>query len=60
MNRRRIAWVVGAALVAAAGAWAWHALRPEPPPPPPAADRAYEDIDRSEYEQWMQDLGYTE
>lgn len=47
------------AVVAVAGFFAWSSTRPEPAPTPPA-DRRYEDVDRAEYEAWMQDLGYTE
>lgn len=35
------------------GAWAWLRARAE-------EEKAYGDIDRSAYEAWMQDLGYTE
>jgi hypothetical protein len=59
MRRRWIAGLVGAALVVGASLFAWRATRPEPPPPS-STERRYEDIDRAEYERWMQDLGYTE
>lgn len=38
---------------ASLGAWTWLRARAEP-------EKRYGDIDRSEYEAWMQDLGYTE
>lgn len=60
MRRRVIAGVVGAVLLVGAGVFAWRATRPPAPPPTPSAERTYEDIDRGEYERWMQDLGYTE
>ena len=61
MRRRRI--VVGAAvfLVLLGGAGAWYQfLRPDPKPPAPVEERSYEEIERADYEKWMQDLGYTE
>jgi hypothetical protein len=58
MKRRLIAVLLGVALLAGVGAAAWRYTRPEPPPP--VQDRTYQDVDRAEYEAWMQDLGYTE
>lgn len=46
--------------LASTGAMAWWKLRPADPPPAPTAERGYDDIQRDEYERWMQDLGYTE
>ena len=53
--------ILGGSLVAVlgTGAVAYWKLRPEPPPPA-AVEQKYEDIQRAEYEKWMQDLGYTE
>lgn len=59
MSRKlRIVGLVGLLAAAGGGAWAWR-LAIEPPPEP-GAERTYEDIPREEYEQWMQELGYTE
>ncbi len=41
------------------GSAAWWSLRPDPPLPT-GGDQAYQDIPRTEYEQWMQDLGYVD
>jgi hypothetical protein len=59
--RKPLAIVVGFAFVAGSGALAYMALRPEPEPPPALdAEKSYDQIERPEYEKWMQDLGYTE
>lgn len=50
---------MAAVVVIAGSAAAWWELRPVEPPPR-AAEQRYEDIAREDYEQWMQDLGYTE
>lgn len=47
-------------LAAGSGTAAWWKLRPAPPPTPAADEQSYKDIERPEYEKWMQDLGYTE
>ncbi|MFZ5478801.1 MAG: hypothetical protein ACOZNI_18660 [Myxococcota bacterium] len=59
---RKVLIGAGAALLlGGGGAFAWMQARaPEPPPPPPAEERGYGDIPRDEYQEWMQDLGYTE
>jgi hypothetical protein len=58
--RKPLALAVVLTVVAGSGALTWWKLRPEPPPEPSAAEKSYEDIDREKYEQWMQDLGYTD
>ncbi len=62
MSRRRrllLGTTVALALVGG-GVGAWYRFgRPEPEKPP-VDERSYEEIDRAEYEAWMQDLGYTE
>ena len=59
-RRRRI--LAGSALVVALGAvGAWYELvHKVPPPAKPVDERSYDQIDRADYEAWMQDLGYTE
>lgn len=47
--------VLGTAALGGAAWWVWLAEEPVP-----AAEKAYGDIPRSDYEQWLQDLGYTE
>lgn len=47
-------------VAAGAAGGAWWLSRPPPPPPPAEAEQKYEDIDREKYEEWMQELGYTE
>lgn len=59
MRVRKTRIVLAAVALIGVGAASWWTLRPEPPPPAPEQAR-YEDIPRSDYEQWMQDLGYTE
>jgi len=60
MTRRRI-FVASAALVLAlGGVGAWYGLTHKAPPPKPVDERSYDQIDRADYEAWMQDLGYTE
>jgi len=44
----------------ASGLAAWWLLGREEPVSPPPAERGYGEIDRAEYEKWMQDLGYTD
>lgn len=58
---RRI-WLLGLGLVGAAGtsAVAYWRFAPEPEPTAAPVEQRYEDIQRAEYEKWMQDLGYTE
>jgi hypothetical protein len=59
--RKRLVIVLGIAVVAGTGTVAYVKLRPPPEPPPgESAEKSYEDIQRPEYEKWMQDLGYTE
>lgn len=59
--KKRLLVAIGATFaLAGTGAVAWWKLRPVEPPPAPAAERGYNDIQRDEYERWMQDLGYTE
>lgn len=60
MRRRALFAIPALVVLAGGGAAAWWASRPAPPPPPPAEERGYKDIERPEYEKWMQDLGYTE
>lgn len=43
----------------AGGAASWWTLRPDPTPLT-GGDQAYDDIPRSDYELWMQDLGYVD
>jgi hypothetical protein len=50
--------LVTVGLVASGAAAVW--WRSHPAEPPADAAQRYEDIPRPEYEQWMQDLGYTE
>ncbi|MES2638766.1 MAG: hypothetical protein V4850_04770 [Myxococcota bacterium] len=54
--------LLGLALVAVAGssAFAYWSLLAEPEPVVVPVEQKYEDIQRGEYEKWMQDLGYTE
>ncbi|MDP2307265.1 MAG: hypothetical protein Q8P18_14660 [Pseudomonadota bacterium] len=58
----RKALLLGLGLVGVAGssAFAYWRLLPAPEPPPVPVEHNYEDIERGEYEKWMQDLGYTE
>lgn len=59
--RPRLAFpLLGAILATGVGAGWWWSHRPEPPKPEAVADKKYEDVDRDEYEKWMQELGYTE
>ncbi len=58
--RKPLVLALGLALVAGSGALAYLKLRPAPEPAPMAAEKAYDQIERPEYEKWMQDLGYTE
>ena len=59
--RKPLVLAIGLAFVAGSGALAYLKLRAEPEPPPaPSSEKSYEDIERPEYEKWMQDLGYTE
>jgi len=51
--------LIAAVALLGVGAASWWSLRPDPVEPAPDQAR-YEEIPRSEYEQWMQDLGYTE
>ncbi len=57
---RRYMWlaVAVAAVVGAGGAALWFAA-PAPPEVPPE-EQSYADIERAEYERWMQSLGYTQ
>ncbi len=60
-RRRRI--LVGASIFTAlvgGGVGAWYKFASSEPPAPPVDERSYEEIERAEYEKWMQDLGYTE
>jgi hypothetical protein len=57
--RKPLALALGVALVVGTGTIAYLKLRPTPEPPP-AREKSYEQIERPEYEKWMQDLGYTE
>jgi hypothetical protein len=50
--------VAVAAVVGAGGAALWFAT-PAPPEGPPE-EQSYADIERAEYERWMQSLGYTQ
>jgi len=47
-------------LLVAASAAGWWLTRPPPEPPKVAEDQTFEDMDRAEYEAWMQELGYTD
>lgn len=58
MKRKWPLAVLGLVLLAGGGGIAWWKLRPAPPAAPD--ERTFEDIPKDEYEQWMQDLGYTE
>ena len=58
--RKPLVLALGLAIVAGSGVLAWRALRPAEPPPAPAVEKTYDQIERPEYEKWMQDLGYTE
>lgn len=61
MSRRRRV-IVGASisLVLLGGVGVWYKFARPEPPKPPVDERSYEEIERAEYEKWMQDLGYTE
>lgn len=60
MRPRLLFPVIGTLAASAAGAGWWWTHRPAPPKAEPVADKSYEDVDRAEYEKWMQELGYTE
>ncbi len=51
---------LGLVTIVGSGALAYWRLRPEPEPLAVPVEQKYEDIQRAEYEKWMQDLGYTE
>ncbi|MDP2315134.1 MAG: hypothetical protein Q8P41_19700 [Pseudomonadota bacterium] len=55
--RKPLLFGLGLAAVVGSSAFAYVQLRPEPPVVP-AVEQKYEDIARSDYEKWMQDLGY--
>ena len=59
--RRRFLLVFGILVLGTGAGAGWWASRPAPAPAPEsAADQEYQDIDRADYEAWMQELGYTE
>lgn len=59
MKRKWLLALLVLTLGGAAGGFTWWKLRPAPEPT--AEDqRKFEDIPKNEYEEWMQDLGYTE
>ena len=60
MRKRLLGITAAVFLLAGGGAFAWVRLHPPPIPQPRADERALKDIPPDEYEQWMQDLGYTE
>lgn len=59
MKKRAMVLVLVLVVGVAGGAASWWTLRPEPSPLP-GGDKAYEEIPRSDYELWMQDLGYVD
>jgi uncharacterized iron-regulated membrane protein len=44
----------------AAGAWAWKKAQPPPVSPVAIEEQKFSDVDRAEYEKWMQALGYVD
>jgi hypothetical protein len=59
--RKVLIGLAAAAILGGGGAFAWMQTRPEEPPVTTTPEeRGYKDIPREEYQQWMQDLGYTE
>ncbi len=42
------------------GAALWWKLRPAEPEKTPESEQQYKDIERGDYEKWMQEIGYTE